>query len=242
MTPPPAQGDPAIAIDGLVKDYRGLRPLRVAALKVEPGERVAVSGIDAAGAEVLVNLVNGASLPDQGVVRVNGRSTADIPDADAWLASLEQFGIVTTRAVLLEGATVRQNLAIPFTLAIDDLPREVLERVNGLAAEVAIDAAVLDTPAADAGAEVRLRVHLGKSLALAPRLLLLEHPTLGLDPAHVPAFAATVVGLCVQRRLTALVISNDQPFIQAVATRALTLQPGTGDLVEPRWWQRWFRY
>ncbi len=128
----------AIELHGIVKDYHGLRPLRIASLRVDTGERVAISGIDAAGAEVLVNLINGASTPDQGEVRVNGRSTADIPDADAWLASLEQFGIVTARAVLLEGSSVRQNLAIPFSLAIDDLPADVAARVTALADEVGI--------------------------------------------------------------------------------------------------------
>jgi ABC-type transporter Mla maintaining outer membrane lipid asymmetry ATPase subunit MlaF len=242
MTPPPTPGLAAIAIDGLVKDYRGLRPLRIVSLRVEQAERVALSGLDAAAAEVLVNLVNGAGSPDQGVVSVYGRSTADIPDADAWLASLEQFGIVTTRAVLLDGLSVRQNLAIPFTLAIDDLADDVRARVDALAAEVGIAGEVLDTPVAQAGPDVRLRVHLAKSIALAPRLLLLEHPTLGLDPAHVAAIAADVVRLCRDRALTALVISNDQAFTQAVATRALTLQPATGLLVEPRWWRRWFGF
>lgn len=240
MTRPSTAGPAVIDLQGIVKDYRGLRPLRVASLCVGAGERVAISGVDAAGAEVLVNLINGATAPDQGDVRVNGRSTADIPDAEAWLASLEQFGIVTTRAVLLEGSSVRQNLAIPFTLAIDELDVEVRRRVDGLAAEVGIAHEALDAPIAQAPATVRLRVHLAKSLALGPQVMLFEHPTLGLEPAHGPAFAADVVRVCETRHLTALVISNDQAFTQAVATRALALQPATGEFVEPRWWQRWF--
>ena len=240
MTLSHTPGVAAIELHGIVKDYRGLRPLRIASLRIEAGERVAISGIDAAGAEILVNLINGASTPDQGEVRVSGRSTADIPDADAWLASLEQFGIVTTRAVLLEGSSVRQNLAIPFSLAIDDLPDEVAARVAALASEVGIAPDVLDTPIARAAPAVRMRVHLAKSLALSPQLLLLEHPTLGLEPTHAPALAAVVVCVCKARHLTALLISNDQAFTQAVATRALTLQPATGELTEPRWWQRWF--
>lgn len=237
---PPAPGVATIELHGIVKDYRGLRPLRMAALRIDEGERVAIAGLDATGAEVLVNLVNGASTPDRGDVRVNGRSTADIPDAESWLASLEQFGIVTTRAVLLEGSSVRQNLAIPFTLAIDELTDDVVARVAALADEVGVGRDVLDAPMAHVGPEVRLRVHLGKAIAPGPQVLLLEHPTLGLEPVHVPAFATAVMRVCVARRLTALVISNDHALTHAVATRALTLQPATGELAEPRWWQRWF--
>ena len=44
----------------VAKSYGGLRPLRIRSLAVAPGERVAIAGIDAAGAEVMVNLVTGA--------------------------------------------------------------------------------------------------------------------------------------------------------------------------------------
>ena len=49
-------------------------------------------GVDGGAAEVLVNLVTGASVADRGVVRVLGRSNADIVDGDEWLASLDRFG------------------------------------------------------------------------------------------------------------------------------------------------------
>ena len=83
---------------------------------IAPAERVAIIGLDAGGAEVLVNLVTGRSVPTAGAVRVLGSGHAEIADGDEWLASLDRFGIVSERAVLLDGATVEQNLAMPFTL------------------------------------------------------------------------------------------------------------------------------
>ena len=68
--------------------------------------------------------MTGASLPDEGDVRVFGRSTAAVSDGDEWLASLDRFGIVSERAVLLEGATLMQNLALPFALDIDPVRPE----------------------------------------------------------------------------------------------------------------------
>ncbi len=110
------QMTPVLQITGVQKRYQSLRPLRIQELTIAAGERVAVSGFDAGAAEVLVNLVTGASLPDEGEVRVLGHRTADIVDGDEWLASLDRFGIVSPRGVLLEGATLEQNLAMPFTL------------------------------------------------------------------------------------------------------------------------------
>ena len=85
--------DPILEMRGVVKNYNALRPLRIAELSMTSGVRVAVAGIDAPGAEVMLNLVTGASLPDQGEVRIFGRSTAAVSDGDEWLASLERFRI-----------------------------------------------------------------------------------------------------------------------------------------------------
>jgi len=107
---------PVLQISKVRKQYHGLRPLRIAELSIAAGERVALSGLDAGAAEVLVNLVTGASLPDEGEVIVTGRSTASIADGEDWLASLDRFGIVSPRAVLLDAATLLQNLAMPLSL------------------------------------------------------------------------------------------------------------------------------
>ena len=57
---------PAIEFHNVVKSYQALRPLRVAALTVAEGQRVSLTGLDRAGAELFVNLVNGAVVPDEG--------------------------------------------------------------------------------------------------------------------------------------------------------------------------------
>ena len=52
-----------LRLSGVIKDYRGLRPLRIAALSVAAGEHVALVGVDQVAAEVFINLVTGATLP-----------------------------------------------------------------------------------------------------------------------------------------------------------------------------------
>ena len=126
---------PILEVAGVRKQYQGLRPLRMTALSIQPGERVALSGLDAGAAEVFVNLVTGASIPDEGQVIVNGRGTASISDGDAWLTWLDQFGIVSPRAVLLDAATLLQNLAMPITLDIEPVQADVAARVVRLAGD-----------------------------------------------------------------------------------------------------------
>jgi ABC-type transporter Mla maintaining outer membrane lipid asymmetry ATPase subunit MlaF len=121
---------PVLQIRDVSKQYSGLRPLRISELSVDAGERVSIGALDAGAGELLVNLVTGASLPDQGDVHVFGQRTADIANGDAWLDLLERFGIVSPRGVLLEGSTLLQNLAMPFTLAIDPVSGDVASRVE----------------------------------------------------------------------------------------------------------------
>lgn len=203
-------------------------------LTIAAGERVALSGLDAGAAEVFVNLVTGASVPDEGEIVVLGRSTASISDGDDWLASLDRFGIVSPRAVLLDAATLLQNLAMPITLEIDPVPAEVAARVVELARATGIDQPWLERPIAALDEAVRVRAHLARAIALEPSFLILEHPTARLAAADGKAFGDVVARVAGARGLTTLIVSEDEAFSAAAATRRLALHPATGDLKPPR--------
>lgn len=233
MNAPP----PIVQITGVRKSYGGLRPLRIQSLAIAPGERVAITGLDAAAAEMMVNLVTGASLPDEGEVRVFGVSTADVVSGDDWLASLDRFGIVTDRAVVLEGATLEQNLTLPFTLEIDPIAAETRDRVARLAQECDIAAEWLEQQAGGLPAAVRARTHLARAIALGPAVMLMEHPTAALPEAERGAFGSVVARVCETRALTTLVFTLDTGFAALVAQRTLALDGATGELrpVKKRW-------
>jgi phospholipid/cholesterol/gamma-HCH transport system ATP-binding protein len=233
-------GEPMVEMRGVVKNYKALRPLRIAELSVARGARVALSGIDAGGAEVMLNLVTGASLPDDGEVRVFGRDTAAVSDGDEWLASLDRFGIVSERAVLLEGATLTQNLALPFALDIDPVPAETIARVESLSDECGIGREFLPDRAGDVPAAIRTRVHLARAIALGPNLLLMEHPTAALDERDRAAFGELVARVCDARALTMLAVTQDLAFASAAAHETLSLDAATGRLSAARrsWWRR----
>jgi ABC-type lipoprotein export system ATPase subunit len=226
-----------VEITALQKSYQSLRPLRLQALTISERERVALTGLDAGAAEVLVNLVTAASLPDQGEVSVLGRRTAEITSSDEWLVSLDRFGIVSPRGVLLEPSTVEQNLAMPFGLRIDPVPPDVAEKVARLARECGI--ADVTAVAGTVGPEIRVRVHLARAIALEPALLILEHPTADVPEAARRSLADDVAAMAEARGLAALVITQDADFALRVAHRALRLEPATGALKPVK--RGWFR-
>lgn len=214
------------------KDYGALRPLRLRELQVPSGASVALLGLDAPAAEVFVNLVTGATLPDDGEVRVFGFDTAAISDGEAWLRTLDRFGILSDRAVLLDDLTVAQNLAMTITLAIDPIPADVLRRVEALASDAGLGPDLIERKVATLTPSARLRVRLGRAVALGPDLLLLEHPTATLGRDDVEGFAVDLRRLSAERALTMVAVTADTAFASAMTSDVLRLQPSTGDLLQ----------
>ena len=223
---------------GISKNYHGLRPLRIADLKIAAGEQVAILGFDQPSAEVFVNLATGTILPDAGEVAVLGRSTSAISDSADWLATVDRFGIVSERAVLLDHLTVVQNLAMPFTLAIEPPSSDVRDRAVALAREVGLPETTWDAPIGQLDAVGRVRVRLGRAIALDPAVLLLEHISASVGRDAVAKLGAGIGSVARGRAAALVALSADEAFARAVATRVLTLDPATGRLKEQR--RRWF--
>lgn len=233
-------GEPVVELRGISQEYHGLRPLRIQHLELRQGQSLALLGFDLPMAEVLVNLITGTNVPGNGEVRVFGRATTDITTTDDWVATLDQFGLVSERAVLVEQFTVAQNLALPISLDIDDMSPELRARVRSLAEEVSLPADVLPEPSGSLSPALKLRLRLGRALALAPRVLLAEHPNASLTAEDTPVFAADFARVIEGRGLASLVLTADRTFASAVADEVLTLEPATGALKAASGWRRWF--
>ena len=236
-----ADGEPLVEIAGVTKDYRALRPLRVQRLALHEGESIALLGFDAAMAEVLVNLITGAQLPDQGEVRVFGRPTTSITAVEDWVTELDRFGLISTRAVLVDQFTAEQNLALPLTLEIDPLPDAIRTEVSQLASEVGLSADELAGRTAALAPTAQLRLRVGRALALRPRVLLAEHPNALIPLEESSRLASDLARITKQRGIAALVMTADPAFARAVASRVLEVQPATGALLEKKFGlRRWF--
>ncbi len=236
MTP----ASPLFALTGVIKPFGGPMPLRVAQFQFAPGDRVVLSGLDALAAEMFMHILTGAALPESGRVEVFGRATDQIETDTAWLASLDRFGLVSNRAVLLEQSTIAENLALPLTLSIDPMAPDVRAAVARMAADAGLDASRLDAPAGTMTPGERMRAHLARAIATDPDVLLLEHPTATLGDGGA-AFGDTLRTLSDTRGLAWFAISEDAAFARASGGRALRLNPSTGD-VRPAggFWRRWF--
>jgi len=216
----------------VAKHYGGLRPLRVAQLRVEPGQRTAIVGLDRPGAEVFVNLATGATLPDAGTVTIFDRATSAITDSSDWLTTVDRIGIVSERAVLLEQLTVVQNLAMPFTLDVEPPPPAERVRAEALALEVGVAEPHWATPLAGLDPLAAMRVRLGRAVALDPAVVLLEHASASLSRDASAEFAASVRAVATRRQIAVVVLTADESFARGIGATVLAHEPATGRLKE----------
>ena len=222
--------DALLEIRDLSKDYQTLRPLRITDLTIRQGQVLAIAGIDLLGAEMLVHLVTGATLPDAGDVRLFGRNTREITDGHAWLKSLDGVGMISARGILVGAFSVLQNIALSLTLDVDPIDPRVVPEAGALAREVGIEAALLDAPAGGVAPDVQMRVHLARALALGPALLIAEHPSATLPRDAVAAFGADLGKVARGRGIALLAVTADDSLAKAIGGSRVELVAATGEV------------
>jgi putative ABC transport system ATP-binding protein len=230
---------PVVRVHGVRKEYHSMRPLRIAQFELGSTDTVALLGFDRAAAEVLVNMITGATLPDEGDVVIFGGSTRDITTTDSWFGVLDRFGILSERVVLVDELSVRQNLALPLSLDVESMAPELGREVDALRAEVGITVDEADAGIGSADPATRLRVRLGKALALEPDVILAEHPNASLPADEVAPFGRDLASIALRRGIAMLLFTADAAFAAAACRRVLTLRPATGELVPSSGWRRW---
>jgi len=223
-----------LEIDNVIKPYGGLRPLRLQRLEVHAGERVGIAGVDQTMAEVFVNLVTGATLPEQGVVRLSGRATSDIADSADWLATVDRFGIVSERVVLLDQFTLAQNIAMSLTLDLEPLAGDIRSRVDALGREVGLSPDELPCRAGDVGAATRLRTRLARAIVTGPSALLVEHPAVNLTGAEMTSIGEDIARLSQHRAVAVIVLCATPDLGRTLVERMLALNGATGALTEEK--------
>ncbi len=158
--------------------------LRVADLRIDRGETVAVIGSSGSGKTTLLNLVAGIALPQAGCVTTNGVEITALDDRARREFRIANIGLVFQEFELLEYLSVLDNILLPYrvTPALH-LDRAVRERAEDLARQVGIQDKLVRLVKRLSHGE-RQRVAVCRALLTQPALLLADEPTGNLDPAN----------------------------------------------------------
>jgi branched-chain amino acid transport system ATP-binding protein len=211
-----------LVLENVSKHFGGIHAVSHVSLSLQEGEIVALIGPNGAGKTTLVNMITGAYSASEGRIRFQGADvTGQRPFQAARRGLARTFQIVQPfpRMTVLENVAAgalfaggHRNLRDAIAAA-----REQLE-FTGLAP-------FGDQAAAALTLAGRKRLELAKSLAMRPKVLMLDEVNAGLNSLEVDG-ALTLIRRIAERGVTILIIEHIMKVVLSLAHRVLVLHHG----------------
>jgi ABC-2 type transport system ATP-binding protein len=204
--------DAVIVTRRLTKQYGEFTAVESLDLTIRAGEVFGLLGPNGAGKTTTVLMLLGLTEPTRGVVRVVGLDPTREP-----LGVKRKVGYLPDNVGFYGGMTGRENLR--YTAKLNGFARTQAEaRIDELLAEVRL------TDAADRKAEtysrgMRQRLGIADALVKNPTVLILDEPTIAIDPAGVEELLALLRRLVTERNLTVLLSSHILGQVQSLCDR-----------------------
>jgi rhamnose transport system ATP-binding protein len=223
---PAPSGDPVLAVSGLGRTgaFTGLE------LQVRPAEVVALYGLVGSGTDAIARALYGVSPADTGTVQVDGRAVRLHSPQDAAAAGIamlpgnrKQQGVFANKSIAfnITSAHLRHLAKLGFWF---DRRRE-RSIAEDFLRRIAIKAPDVDTAVGALSGGNQQKVVLARQLVRAPRVLVLEEPTQGVDVGAKEEIHRLVLELA-DGGSAVLVISTDLPEVLQLADRVLVVRKG----------------
>ncbi|WP_211263932.1 ABC transporter ATP-binding protein [Streptosporangium amethystogenes] len=211
-----------LEVSGLAAAYGGVRALDGLDLHVDEGEFVVLLGPNGAGKTTTMKTVSGLLKPVSGQIRFAGEDLTKVP---AWRRPGLGLGHVPEGRQIFPDHTVLENLALggfPTRRRRAETERrrdEMLEIFPRLAERSSQLAGTLS------GGEAQM-LAIARTLMAAPRLLMLDEPSLGLAPLKVAELFGYLKRLHDERGLTILLVEQQASTALRLADRGYVLERG----------------
>ncbi|HEX3990250.1 MAG TPA: ABC transporter ATP-binding protein [Acetobacteraceae bacterium] len=208
-----------LTVSGLRSGYGRIPILGGISLSVGQGEFVGVLGHNGMGKTTLLKALMGYLPATAGQVTLDDQ---DITRATPAMRARRGLGYVPQGRDIFPALSVHENLRMGCLLSKTD-ERGTIDRVLTIFPRLT---RLLERPGgALSGGEQQL-LALARCLCGAPRLVLLDEPTEGIQPSIVEEIVETLQSLRASHGLTMILVEQDLQFIAALADRVLIIQKG----------------
>ncbi len=214
--------DHILRVIDVSKSFGGIHAVQKVSFTLTSGEIVALIGPNGAGKTTLVNLITGTDTADSGAIRCDG---VDITRQRPFQAA--RRGIARTFQIVqpFPDMSVVENVAAGALFAAKAKNRAAAEDEAMTHLEFVGLQDLAKTPAASLTLPNRKRLELAKSLAMNPRVLLLDEVNAGLNPSEIDR-ALELIRKISARGITILIIEHLMKVVMSASERILVLHHG----------------
>jgi phospholipid/cholesterol/gamma-HCH transport system ATP-binding protein len=217
-----AQGQ--LALHDVAMSFGSTIVLKKVSLEAAQGECVVLIGPSGEGKTVVLKLLAGLISPTAGRVLVGGRDLHGLARGEQEQLLL-QMGMLFQKNALFDSLSAGENIAFPLREKTNFGEKEIQHKVDYFLEAVGLaDARDLFPDEISGGMQKRLGI--ARALALAPKIVLYDDPTAGLDPITSRRIIELILQLRKENGATVVAVTNDMARAYQMADRIAMVVDG----------------
>ncbi|MEG1001836.1 ABC transporter ATP-binding protein [Clostridium sp.] len=193
-------------------------------LEINEGEFVGVMGPSGSGKSTLLNIISTIDKPSNGKVYVNGFDITNISSKKLATFRRENLGFIFQDFNLLDTLTVRENIALPLTLA-KGRGKEINKKVMETSERLGIKEFLDKYPYEISGGQ-KQRTAACRAIITKPSLILADEPTGALDSKSAESLLNTIKDLNEMNKATIMMVTHDA-FTASYCKRVIFIKDGS---------------
>lgn len=218
-----------LAVSNLSKSFGGIKAVKRVSFDLDEGQILAMIGPNGAGKSTCFNLINGQLHPDEGNIKIYGQDVVGLKPRHVWALGVGRtFQVTATFAsmtvlenIQLALATFHKKAGSPWRKLRNLFLEEALELLHlvGIRDHSHLVCGLLSY------GDLK-RVELAVALTNKPRLLLMDEPTAGMEPAERQRLMNLISQIVRNRNIGALFIEHDMDVVFSHADHIIVLDRG----------------
>jgi branched-chain amino acid transport system ATP-binding protein len=231
-----ATAPPILDIQGLTKFFGGLRAVNEFSLTLQSGDLAGLIGPNGAGKTTVFNMISGLYVPTRGDIRFRGASTAGVEPHEV---TRRGIGRTFQNIRLFPNLTVLDNVRVAYhphagygmfdgilrTALFTRKEQEMTERAQDFLAIFKLEK-IQNELASNLPYGEQRRVEIARALASEPRLLLLDEPAAGMNPAEIVTLMELIHFIRDRFDLTILLIEHQMRVVMGICEHITVMDFG----------------